>query len=492
MIIRTLRFFLPIVVLTFSLWGCYSDGDLAPILSFPDIVSTVGEEGEPGTIVENPFVLTSDENTSTFSIDADGGAYANVRRYLEQDGTLPPPEAVRTEELINYFDLDYPFDNPGHPISLNGEVSGCPWSDTSRLIRIGIEGESIPEQELPFSNFVFLIDVSGSMGSNDKIGLIKAGMHRFVDQMRDPDHLSIVTYAGSTRVHMGSTSGGDKSSIRRSIDQLETGGGTNGGAGIILAYNEAAANFIPGGNNRIFLATDGDFNVGIADFDELIDLIETKREGGVFLTSLGVGRGNYAEQTLEQIANKGNGTYEYLDKTEQLEKVFFQETGKFYTVAKDVKVQVAFNPDLVKAYRLIGYENRVLENEDFEDDTEDAGEIGAGQNITALYEIIPVSGADARSAPSFTIDFRYKLPDADTSIPLSLEITDEGNDFESASDYSQFTAAVAGFGLVLIDSRYRGTADYNGVLRWLEEAGLEDPHGWKAEFRELVETARGM
>jgi len=294
MITRTIRFSILFSALALTLWGCYSDDSFAPLILLDNGISTAGEEGEPGTIVENPFVLTSEENTSTFSIDADGGAYANVRRFLEQDGTLPPPEAVRTEELINYFDLDYPFNNPGHPISLNGEVSGCPWSDTSRLIRIGIEGESIPEQELPFSNFVFLIDVSGSMESDDKLGLIKAGMQRFVDQMRDPDHLSIVTYAASTRVHLRSTSGQNKSAIRQSISQLETGGSTNGGAGINLAYDEAAENFILGGNNRIFLATDGDFNVGITDFDELIDLIETKREGGVFLTSLGVGRSNYS------------------------------------------------------------------------------------------------------------------------------------------------------------------------------------------------------
>jgi Ca-activated chloride channel family protein len=472
--------------------SCYQGENLSPNISFDSPVFVSGTEGEDAVIVENPFVLTAEENTSTFSIDADGGAYANVRRYLEQDGTLPPPAAIRTEELINYFDLDYPFNNTGHPIYMNGEISGCPWSESNRLVRIGIEGESISQQELPFSNFVFLIDVSGSMASSDKLELIKAGMDRFVDQMRDPDHLSIVTYAGSTRVHLRSTSGREKDDIRRAIDRLNTGGGTNGGAGINLAYDEAAENFIPGGNNRIFIATDGDFNVGITDFDELIALIEEKREGGVFLTTLGVGRDNYSEQTLEQIANKGNGTYEYLDKVEQLEKVFFQETSKFYTVAKDVKVQVVFNAELVKAYRLIGYENRVLANEDFEDDTEDAGEIGAGQNITALYEIIPIADIDARSTPSFTIDFRYKLPDSDTSVPLSLDITDQGNDFATASDYSQFTTSVAAFGLILLNSQYKGTADYDDVLQWLGEVDLEDSHGWKAEFRELVELARGM
>jgi Ca-activated chloride channel family protein len=295
---HTLRLFLSFLALMMVFFSCHQDDSFAPSLQFEVSTPQDGEESEPGTIIENPFVLTSEENTSTFSIDADGGAYANVRRYLEQDDVLPPPEAIPTEEFINYFDLDYPFIDTGHPISLNGEVSGCPWSESNRLIRIGIEGKSIPEQERPFSNFVFLIDVSGSMASDDKLELIKTGMHRFVDQMRDPDHLSIVTYAGSTQVHLGSTSGSNENSIRLAIDRLSTDGGTNGGAGINLAYDEAAENFIPGGNNRIFLATDGDFNVGITNFDELIELIEIKRESGVFLTTLVVGR-TYSEQVLE-------------------------------------------------------------------------------------------------------------------------------------------------------------------------------------------------
>jgi len=478
------------LALLLAVYSCSYDGYSGAV---PFSEEGGGAGGEPGAIVENPFVDTAEEPTSTFSIDADGGSYANVRRYLQQDNIMPPTDIIRTEEFINYFDLDYTFPSASeHPIALNGEVSGCPWAPDHRLIRIGMEGRPQSETDRPWANYVFLVDVSGSMGGEDRIGLIKSGLHLFVDQMREPDHLSIVTYASRTGVHLKSTSGRNKTKIRRKINSLSTGGGTNGGSGIQLAYAEAEDNFIPGGNNRVFVATDGDFNIGLTSLDDLIALIERKRETGVFLTTLGVGRGNYAEHTLEQLANKGNGTYEYLDKTEQLEKVFLHETGKFQTVAKDVKVQVAFNPDLVQAYRLIGYENRVLDNEDFTDDTEDAGELGAGQNVTALYEILPVPDVDARNAPSFTIDFRYKLPDADVSIPLSLAITDQGNDFGAASDYSRFTAAVAAFGLVLRDSEYKGTADYNAILGWLGTVVLPDPHGYKAELRELVDTAREL
>lgn len=354
---------------------------------------------------------------------------------------------------------------------------------------IGIQGRNVAAEELPKSNFVFLVDVSGSMDSSDKLNLLKMGMHRFVDEMSGREFMSIVTYAGNTEVHLPSTAGTDKAAIRRAIDELTTGGGTNGGAGILLAYEQAEANFIVGGNNRVLLGTDGDFNVGVTDYDALIELIEEKRETGVFLNVLGVGRGNLREYTLEQMANKGNGTYEYLDKVEQIEKVFFHERDKFVTVAKDVKVQVAFDETQVEAYRLIGYENRVLENEDFEDDTEDAGEIGAGQNITALYEIIPTAGGNARTVPSFTVDFRYKLPDADTSIPLELAITDEGRTFQAASNYTRFTGAVAAFGLRLRNSEYRGTATYEDIARWISTVQLPDPHGHPEELIELVRAA---
>lgn len=440
---------------------------------------------------ENAFVPTDRQAVSTFAIDADGGAYTNVRRYLQQDGWLPPPNAVRTEEMINYFDIDYPFDNPGHPIALNGEVTGCPWNTNHRLIRVGLQGRPVAEEDLP-ANFVFLVDVSGSMSGRDRLPLLKAGMHRFVDKMGKDDYLSVVTYASRTEVHLSATSGRDKPEIRRVIDRLQASGGTNGGAGIELAYAQAEKFLISGGNNRILLGTDGDFNLGASSHEALLELIEEKRKSGIFLTVLGVGRGNLNDATMEQIANTGNGTYAYIDKVSELEKVFFQENGKFNAVAKDVKVQIKFNPDQVKAYRLIGYENRILANQDFTDDTKDAGEIGAGQNVTALYEIIPTETSPASRGPAITIDFRYKLLDADRSFPLSISVSDAGKDFARASDRTRFTAAVAAFSLLLIDSEYKGSATYADVLAWLEDVELDDKYGYRQELVELVKLADGL
>ncbi|MGB3800982.1 MAG: von Willebrand factor type A domain-containing protein [Lewinella sp.] len=483
------------VLLFCLLTACHTDLSdsvpFSPIASFAEHDGTDQPAGDQyGRLLENDFVATSEEPVSTFSIDADGGSYANIRRFLESDRQLPPDGAVRIEEMINYFDLDYPAPTADTPIALNGEVAGCPWNPDNRLVRIGIQGRDLGEA--PPANYVFLVDVSGSMSSPDKIGLLQQGLHRFADGMSDDDYLSIVTYAGSTGVVLPSTPGSDKSRIRATIERLETGGGTNGAAGIHLAYDEAAKHFIEGGNNRIFLGTDGDFNVGVTDTDALIELIEEKRASGVFFTALGVGRGNYNEAMLEQIANHGNGTYEYLDKPEELEKVFVHETGKFFTVAQDVKVQVAFNPEVIESYRLIGYENRLLQTEDFEDDTKDAGEIGAGQNITALYEIVPASKQATQKTQAFTVDFRYKEPGATESILLSLSVTDDGATFASATDQFRFVASVAGFGQLLRDSKYAGSATYEEVRIWLSTTTLPDPHGYKGELEELIETAKNL
>jgi len=432
--------------------------------------------------LENEFINTSDEHISTFSIDADGASYSNTRRFILDDQQLPPTGAIRTEEMINYFDLDYPQDeNNGHPLSLNGEVSSCPWASGHQLVRIGIKGKDIPQGNEPASNFVFLLDISGSMGSPDKLELLKEGFKLFVDQLTSEDRVAIVVYAGNAGVKLPATSGDQKDVIKAAIDALSSGGGTAGGAGILEAYDIAQENFIEGGNNRIILATDGDFNVGISSSEELIDLIEEKREEGVFLTVIGVGRGNLYDNRMEQIANNGNGTYEYIDNLEQAKKVFIYEINKFYTVAKDVKVQIEFNEQNVAAYRLIGYENRLLNTEDFEDDTKDAGEIGANQNITALYEIIPAANPD-RAQPAFEINFRYKLPDLDFSIPMDLEVFDEGNSFSEASEFTQFTGAVASFSMLLYDSKFKGNTSYEQVLSWLEATNLEDKYGFKAEL----------
>ena len=463
--------------------GLYSDGFGGP----PPATGDVYEEYE-----ENPFIDVADEAVSTFSIDADGASYANVRRFILQDEQLPPKGAVRTEEMINYFNLDYDYINTGHPIALNGEVSGCPWNPTNKLIRIGIKGKPIADNELPPSNFVFLIDISGSMSSPDKLELLKTGFKIFVDELTADDRIAIVTYAGSSGVLLNSTAGSEKQTIKNAIDQLGAGGSTAGADGIITAYQIAEENFILNGNNRIILGTDGAFNVGISDKDQLVELIEEKRENGVFLTVLGVGRGNLNDAVLEQLANNGNGTYEYIDNVEQLKKVFIYEPNKFFTVAKDVKVQVEFNPDNVEAYRLIGYENRVLATEDFEDDEKDAGEIGADQNITALYEIVPVNNPLYRTVPTFTIDFRYKEPDADSSIPMELDIYDEGNTFHQSSDFMKFTSSIASFSMLITDSQYVGTSSFDEILQILNATNLEDNHGFKVEFEEIIQKAKSL
>lgn len=488
-----IKHLLGLMALALSLWSCGSEGlfssgnyDSAAY----DYTDTPGGEGYD-EIIENPFIEVSEEPTSTFSIDADGASYSNVRRFLNE-GTMPPPNAVRTEELINYFDYDYPNVLAGHPIALNGEVSSCPWQEGHKLIRIGIKGKDIPQDDLPPSNLVFLIDVSGSMSSPDKLGLLQEGFKLLVEELSPEDRVAIVTYAGSAGVVLPSTPGSNKSAIIEAIDNLRAGGSTAGAQGIITAYEIAQSNFIEGGNNRIILATDGDFNVGVSSQEGLIELIEEKRELGVFLTVLGFGRGNLQDAKMEQLADNGNGNYEYIDNLNQARKVFVQELGKLYTVAKDVKVQVTFNPSVVQAYRLIGYENRVLNNEDFEDDEKDAGEIGANQAITALYEIKPAVGGSSLQVPSFTIDFRYKRPDEDQSIPLSLEITDSQQPFAQASESMRFSASVASFGLLLRSSDYRGSATYDQIRDWASGATVYDPDGYREEFVELVLKAKEL
>ncbi len=438
---------------------------------------------------ENAFVDVSQEAVSTFSIDADGASYTNIRRYLN-DNTMPPTAAVRTEEMINFFDLDYQHTQTEHPISINGEVSECPWKEGNKLVRIGIKGA--PMTVRPTSNFIFLIDVSGSMSSSDKLPMLKKGFNMVVDELGANDRIAIVTYAGSQRVVLQSTSASEKQRIKSAINSLGSGGGTAGAQGIVTAYEIAQQNFIQGGNNRVIVGTDGDFNIGISNRDDLVSLIEEKRKSGVFLTALGVGRGNLNDAMLEQLANHGNGTYEYIDREEQLKNIFIDNFGKLFTVAKDVKVQVKFDANHVKSYRLIGYENRVLNNQDFNDDTKDAGEIGAGQNITALYEIIPQNSEFSGNASACVIDFRYKDPDNEHSKLLSTTILDEGNSFSSSSDFMQFTASIASFSLLLRKSQYKGTSNYGSIIEWLNNTSLLDPNNHKHELKILVQKAQQL
>lgn len=478
-----------------SKWGAQHDenGSFNPSLdsSFGNFSGSADPSGEGyNEIEENPWVNTNEESTSTFSIDADGGSYSNVRRFLEGDN-LPPADAIRTEEIVNYFQYDYPEPNGNDPISMDGEITDCPWYRGNKLLRIGLKGKHIDRDDLPAANFVFLIDVSGSMSADNKLPLLKESFIMFADNMKPDDRIAIVTYAGSASVVLESTSGQEVSKIKAAIEVLGSGGGTNGAEGILTAYNIAETNFIEGGNNRVLIGTDGDFNVGVSNQDGLIELIEEKLDSDIFLSVLGVGTGNYQDGKMEQLANNGNGTYEYIDNIDQARKVFVEEMGKFYAVAKDVKIQIDFNPDVVLQYRLIGYENRLLDNEDFEDDTKDAGEIGADQAVTALYELVMKPNSTLSSA-ALTIDFRYKLPNEDVSQPLQLEVYDELSFFENASENTRFAAAAAAYGLQLRDSEYKGDATWDDILKWATNAQQFDPNSYRSEFLPLIRKAKEL
>ncbi|MBN1951511.1 MAG: VWA domain-containing protein [Bacteroidales bacterium] len=459
----------------------YKDYEYGAYESYIDMPSNSYENYEE--YEENPFVDVKDQPVSTFSVDADGASYANMRRFMSQ-GSKPPAASVRIEEYLNYFTFDYKEPITGENVSLESEISTCPWNDEHHLMRIGMKGISIAEDKLPYANYVFLIDVSGSMDSPDKLDILKEGFTRLAENLRDQDKIAIVTYSGSTEVLLNSTFGDERRAIKRAIDDLEAGGSTAGGAGINLAYEIAEENFITGGNNRVILGTDGDFNVGLSSTDELVELIEEKRESGIYLTVLGVGTGNLNDNMMEQIADKGNGNYEYIDNAAEIEKVFTYELSKFYTVAKDSKIQITFNPAMVDSYRLIGYENRMLEEEDFENDTTDAGEIGSGQTITALYELILLDPVEGEEHALF--DFRYKKPEESESRLLHHKIAGIPVSLESASENMRFAAGVAGFGLLMRDSEYKGSSSKEMVLDLVNSARNFDPYGYRAEFSGLV------
>ncbi len=413
--------------------GAYEVGSYAP----GGDGSQYGEKYEE--YGENPFFDVADAPVSTFSVDCDGASYSNMRRWINL-GQNPPKASIRVEEFINYFSFDYPEPTDGHNVSVDTETVPCPWNGEHELLRIGLKGKDIPLSQLPATNYVFLIDVSGSMASPDKLGILKTGFLALTDVLNETDRVAIVTYSGNVRVALPSTHGDERNKIREAIQSLSASGSTAGGAAIKMAYDIAVENFIPGGNNRIILGTDGDFNVGISSDDDLVELIQDNRDKGVYITVLGVGGGNLNDSMMEKVANNGNGTYEYIDNADQIEKVFVNERSKFYAVAKDCKIQVTFNPERVGKYRLIGYENRVMSNEDFEDDTKDAGDIGVGQTVTALYEIIPVD--ETVSAPFASLEVRYKRPGEDESVVLekttSVAVT------TSASSETRFAAHVHG------------------------------------------------
>ncbi|HYE10631.1 MAG TPA: von Willebrand factor type A domain-containing protein, partial [Patescibacteria group bacterium] len=422
-------------------------------------------------------------------------------------GELPPKDAVRIEEMINYFDYDFPGPKDDTPIAVTIEGSQCPWDIRHDLVMINLKGKAIDFAEAPASNIVFLIDVSGSMRDENKLPLLKNGFKMLVNNLREQDRISIVTYAGRSGVVLKPTSGSNKKLINSKIDSLESGGSTAGAEGIDTAYNLAKKSFIEGGNNRVILATDGDFNVGPSSDAELIRLIEEKRNDGIFLSVLGFGTGNYKDNKMEQLADKGNGNYGYIDNINEAKKLLVSQlTGTLFTIAKDVKIQVEFNPSKVKGYRLIGYENRALNNEDFNDDKKDAGEIGSGHSVTALYEIIPadsdenIQGADdlkyqsAELIPSndlMTVKVRYKDPDKTVSKSLVYTISEEYLD-KNISENFMFAAAVAEFGMLLRDSESKGQSNYDHVINWAREARGEDEEGYRIEFIKLVETCKNL
>jgi len=462
-------------------------------------------------IRDNAFVLVAQDPRSTFSVDVDTASYSNVRRFL-RDGQLPPKDAVRVEELINYFPYAYEPPTGAVPFAVHMETAACPWKPTHRLVRIGLKGREVPRGERPQSNLVFLIDISGSMDAPNKLPLVKAALRMLVAELRPEDRVAIVVYAGAEGLALRSTPASDKAAILSAIETLSPGGTTHGSAGIRLAYETAAANFIEGGVNRVILATDGDFNVGVTSAGELVRLIEAKRKSGVFLTALGFGMGNLKDATLEKLADHGNGNYAYIDNLAEARKVFVEQVGgTLVTIAKDVKLQVEFNPAQVKAFRLVGYENRVLAHQDFNDDTRDAGDIGAGHTVTALYEIVPpgvdidVPGVDplkyqppagrgqtSGSGELLTLKLRYKQPDSDHSARLDVPVEDSGQSFEEASADFRFAAAVAGFGMALRDSVYKGDASLRTSEAWARGALGEDEGGHRAELVSLIAQARRL
>jgi len=463
-------------------------------------------------IQENPFVRAIDEPLSTFSIDVDTASYANVRRYLLQLNQLPPPDAVRIEELLNYFSYQDPPPAPSSrdPFAIHLEVARCPWNAEHRLARIGIAGKPIHQNERPPSNLVFLIDVSGSMADHNKLPLVKWALQRLVEQLDGKDQVAIVVYAGASGLYLQSTrcDGDHKAEIFSRIEQLHAEGSTNAGAGIQLSYEIAAKNFKTDGINRVILATDGDFNVGITQRDELTKLIEAKAKSKVFLTVLGFGMGNLKDGTLETLADKGNGNYAYLDSAEEAYRVLVRQMGStLMTIAKDVKIQVDFNPAKVAAYRLIGYENRVMPNQDFANDAKDAGEIGAGHHVTALYELVPAgkgppianveasrfvepARAKGDSPDSFMVRLRYKQPEGDKSTLIERGVVDQGLDYSQASLDFKLASAVAGFGMLLRNSPSKGNLGYSAVVELATPALVHDPHGYRMEFLELVRKAK--
>jgi Ca-activated chloride channel family protein len=492
--------------------GLRQEAELPQLLQKADVEFEAHDAEAFNRILDNPFIRVQNEPLSTFSIDVDTASYALVRRFLDQ-GQRPPKDAVRIEELVNYFSYRYPQPEGDDPFSINVELARCPWTPEHRLARIGLKGKEISADKRPPSNLVFLIDVSGSMQDENKLPLLKSAFKLLVDKLGENDRVAIVVYANAEGLVLPSTSCSHKQELLSALDQLQAGGSTNGGSGIKLAYETAVRHFVKGGTNRVILATDGDFNVGVTSDGDLERLIEEKAKSNVFLSVLGFGMGNFKDAKMEKLADKGNGNYAYIDTLQEARKVLVEQmSGTLLTIAKDVKIQVEFNPARVGAYRLIGYEDRLLRNEDFNDDKKDAGEIGAGHTVTALYELVPpgkegsvpavdslkyqkpaaAAAAAEASKESLTVKLRFKPPEGDTSKLIERGVVDEGHDFVQASGDFKFAAAVAEFGMQLRDSPYKGRLTLGGVLELADESKGEDTYGYRKEFLELVRKAQAI
>jgi Ca-activated chloride channel family protein len=470
--------------------------------------TAVPNEEDYDSLIENPFENPRMAALSTFSIDVDNASYTNIRRFINQ-GEKVPKDAVRIEEMVNFFKYNYPQPKDENPFSINTEYSDCPWNKDHRLLKIGLQGKNIPTNDLPASNLVFLIDVSGSMAAENKLPLLQQSLKILVNELRQQDKVSIVVYAGAAGMVLPPTSGSDSKTILAALDELTAGGSTAGGQGIELAYKIASANFIRGGNNRVILATDGDFNVGESSNSDMEKLIENKRKSGVFLTCLGYGMGNYKDSKMEILADKGNGNYAYIDNIQEASRFLGREfKGSMYAIAKDVKIQIEFNPKQVQSYRLIGYENRKLRPEDFVNDAVDAGELGSGHSVTALYEVIPsgVKSSFSEVIPILkyskveetengtgdelaTVKFRYKKPDGNKSIEMVQAIQNNVLGLQSASDDFKFSASVAWFGLKLRDSKLVPNKLPEDITKLAKQGMAHDEQGYKAEFIRLVESA---
>ncbi len=461
-------------------------------------------------IDEGGFKSVSAKPLSTFSIDVDTASYSNMRRFINS-GMTPPKDSIRIEEMINYFSYDYPGNNSGEPFSIYTELSKAPWNEKHKLLHIGLKGREINWKNTPPRNLVFLLDVSGSMESPDKLPLLKKGMKMLTEQLREQDSVSIVVYAGASGVVLPPTNGSNKQKILSAIESQSAGGSTNGAEGIVLAYDLAKKHFKKDGINRVILATDGDFNVGVTSHGDLMRLIEEKRNDGIFLTVLGFGTGNLKDSTMEALADRGNGNYGYIDSVHEAKKVLVKEAGStLVTIAKDVKIQIEFNPAHVSAYRLVGYENRRLADEDFNDDKKDAGEIGAGHTVTALYEIIPAGekvpsgvdplkyqtvrnvSSDAKSDELLTLKIRHKDPRGDKSKLISTIVSTKSKELKDTSDNFRFSASVAAFGMTLRDSEFKGKANYEMVRNLAKGALGDDPEGYRSEFVSLVSRAKDL